>query len=425
MKAPPRFLLPPAARLLAMALALAAMGCAAPYYGETSPSPSSPRIGILKGVILGDRPASGPDIQLVQILHYDRPTETYFGMALRKGDRIITRGASAVITFEGGWEVVLEPESELEILNPSIFVRIGAAIVKKLREIRETLEAQTEYTIAAPEGTLFKIEVRKDTATYKVVEGQLRVSSRYGAWPPVVLGAFDQGTVFGNAPPQLDRLNPGEARKISWEAQWMLDLLKRPPSPPEPEPPVYDSKYYCAKAMAAARNNDEKTAAALAQKALDLYKRDRDLSRSEYADCRKLAAGPAEDDNRSDAPPYSQDSTDYCAKAVEAARRGDTKGAASLAQKALDLNEKDRRLTKTQYADCRKLAAGPAEGRGTKDDRPDTRDSRFYCAQALEAAKRGDPKAASLAQKALDLNRQDRQLSKAEYDACSRLAGPE
>jgi PASTA domain/FecR protein len=208
--------LPAVSRLIAIALSLAATDCA-----------TTSRFATLEGVIKDERPASGRELQLVQIEREGRTKATLVGMPLTKADRIVTAaGVKAVITFEDGWEVTLEPGSELEILNPSIFLRIGSAIVTKLREFRATLQAHTEYTVAAPEGTLFKIEVRGEEVTYKVVEGRLRVSSQSEAWAPVVLGPLEQSTAVGSAPPERAQLDQREADAIRREARRADDILR-------------------------------------------------------------------------------------------------------------------------------------------------------------------------------------------------------
>ncbi len=392
-----RFCLPSAARLLVVALAFTSMGCVT---------------GRLQGVITDDRLAAAPENQLVRIERDGRPTSTRLGMGLKKGDRIITAsGTRAVITFaRGRWKVILEPESEIEIRNPSIFVRIGGAIVKGIGRIRKALKVETEWTLQTPKGTLYKIEVRGDEVTYKVVEGQLLVTSRRGLWEPILLESLDQISIPGSAPPQRDQLDSQEATEIRREALQVLAPLEEPleerqSPPPAPEPAVYDSKYYCTLAIETFQRGSRLEAADLAQKALDLHQQDRRLSESEYDSCRKLAAGTGGAENVS---------SSYCAQAVEAARRGDVKGAADLARKALDLHQQDGRLSESEHDTCRKLAAGTGGAENV---------SSSYCAQAVEAARRGDIKgAADLARKALDLHRQDGRLSESEHDTCRKLA---
>ncbi|HVF59260.1 MAG TPA: hypothetical protein VNJ70_05555 [Thermoanaerobaculia bacterium] len=341
-----QFPLSAASRLLTIAVSLTAAGCA------------TTQVATLEGVIKDERRASGPEIQDVQIKRGEDTPRTRFGMALTKGDRIVTTApdVKAVITFAGGWEVIIEPESELEILNPSIFVRIGGAIVTGLRRVRETLKAQTEYTIAAPEGTLFKIEVRGAEVTYKVVDGRLRVSSRVEDWTAVVLGPLDQGTIVGSAPPERALLDPREADEIRREVRRASALIEGAPDEPPPSPPdlepVDDSEYYCTRAIEAFERGDLEEAASLAQRALGLYAKDRQLTGSDYRRCKEISEELAPDPDHSS----KLDSKYYCAKAIEAARRKDEKGAASLAQQALGLHKQDGRLSKSEYATCRLLA---------------------------------------------------------------------
>lgn len=211
-----RFFLASALRLTVIALSLAATGCA------------TSGLGTLEGVIKDGHRASRREAQLVRIERGGGTAKTKRGMTLMKADRIVTpKDVSVVIKFAGGSKVLVEPESDLEILNPTVFVRQGVVIILKLRKVREGLKAQTKYTLAAPEGTLFKVEVRGEKVTYKVVEGQLRVDSLQNAEPQVVFRAFEQGTVVGpELPGNVLPLDRSEAKKIRETLEAALKVLR-------------------------------------------------------------------------------------------------------------------------------------------------------------------------------------------------------
>jgi CHASE2 domain-containing sensor protein len=185
-------LTPSRAAALALLLALPlAGGCATAGFAR------------LDGVTRDGRIATLDEAQAVTVLRGGETARTEPGMALLKGDRITTGpGTQAVLTFEAGWEVILEPETELEILNPSIFIRFGRAIATALGRVREVLKAQTEFVVAAPETTQYVIDARGDTFSVTVLEGHVRVESKTQAWPPTVYGPSQRGTVVGPARPQ-------------------------------------------------------------------------------------------------------------------------------------------------------------------------------------------------------------------------------
>jgi hypothetical protein len=169
-----------------------------------SPACATASFGRLEGVLKGTQPVSGAELAEVQVLRAGGEETTRAGMPLLKGDRIITgAGVRALVTFpESQTEVLLDPNSELEILNPSVLLRFGRAILSRLREAREEMKARTEYVVAAPEGTLWVMQARRDQVDYAVVRGRVRIESTRQLWPPVVYGELEQGHVSGNAPPE-------------------------------------------------------------------------------------------------------------------------------------------------------------------------------------------------------------------------------
>jgi beta-lactam-binding protein with PASTA domain len=187
-----------------LALWPAVAGCATAGFGR------------LDGVMSGDQLAVGGDLQDVRVIRDGSLTPTRPGMSLLKGDRIATGpDARAVISFAAGWEVIVETESELEILNPTIKMSFGRAIVTAYKKVKEILKAQTEYVVAAPESTQYLIDVRGDDFTLIVLRGRVRLESMTAAWPPAVYGPLDRARTVGPGRPQRGApLSNSEAAQI-------------------------------------------------------------------------------------------------------------------------------------------------------------------------------------------------------------------
>ncbi len=185
----------------------------------------------LESVVLENRLAVGSEIQGVQVTRGDVHLTTRVGMALQKGDSIVTDGAvEAVILFRDEYELILATDTEISILNPSIFMKIGKAVVKlkkkveaSLEELREKFRVETEYVNAGVEGTEFTISVDGENVVSLVVrEGAVKVESRTQSWAPVTYRPRNAGTVRGNQKPTL-RTNVPE-REVSRAFQWARDV---------------------------------------------------------------------------------------------------------------------------------------------------------------------------------------------------------
>jgi beta-lactam-binding protein with PASTA domain len=196
--------------LLSLATVLA-VGCA-----TTTSAPFAQ----LESVVKGNRLASGAEIQGVRVTRADASVTTVTGMGLQKGDRIVTDGTTeAVILFGDAYEVILAPDTDITILNPTIFQRIGRAVVKKLKEIREKFRVETEYVNAGVEHTEFAISVdRASVVSVVVLEGVLTIESRAQSWAPQTIGARQAAVVrSGQLPSRRDRLPQTELdRTFGW-----------------------------------------------------------------------------------------------------------------------------------------------------------------------------------------------------------------
>jgi hypothetical protein len=141
---------------------MASIGCAT----TTNTAPFAQ----LESVVRGNRLATGAELNGVQVTRADAPVATVTGMGLQKGDRIVTDGSTeAVIFFGDAYEVILAPDTDITILNPTIFQKIGKAVVKKLKQVREAFRVETEYVKAGPKGTEFAISVDRASVVSVVV----------------------------------------------------------------------------------------------------------------------------------------------------------------------------------------------------------------------------------------------------------------
>lgn len=185
----------------------------------------------LGDVTVGDRVASQDELGRVQVLRGGQVMATRANMPIQAGDTLRTAaGTRAVLEISGGHQVFLEEETELEILNPSLLLRVGKAFVQSVRgaaeSAREALRVNTEYVVAAPTGTAFLIEVDPDqTVRYVVTEGRVRIAWRartdtaQAPWPSVVYSAGEGGIVRARQPPESNlRFTP---EQIESELAWV------------------------------------------------------------------------------------------------------------------------------------------------------------------------------------------------------------
>jgi len=189
-----------------------AVGCA-----TTTPTPPFAQ---LESVVKGNRLATGAELQGVQVTRADAGVATVPGMGLQKGDRIVTDSTTeAVILFGDAYQVILAADTDITILNPTIFQRIGRAVVKKLKEIREKFRVETEYVNAGVEHTEFAISVdRANVVSVVVLEGEVTIESRAQTWAPQTIGPRQAAVVrSGQLPSRRDRLPQSEIdRTFGW-----------------------------------------------------------------------------------------------------------------------------------------------------------------------------------------------------------------
>lgn len=167
-------------------------------------------IATLKHVTKGSVLATDAELQDVQVTRGERLRETSLGMPLEKGDVIVTRsGTEAVLELPAGYRVFLSADSELEILNPKLYLILGRAFVETLQRVREALKVQTEYTVAGVKGTRFLLTSDADgVVTCTVLEGTVTLESLADppAWPAASYGRNQQVVIARDAAPQPTRV---------------------------------------------------------------------------------------------------------------------------------------------------------------------------------------------------------------------------
>jgi hypothetical protein len=176
-----------------------------------------PPFARLDGILVENRPALPEEFGRLQVIRAGDTLAGSPGMGIVKGDTIMTaRDGVAVVTLEAGWQIIFEPGTVAKIENPSIFVKIGKLIIKKVKEVTEPLTVNNEFVSAGVEGTEFVFEVTSDnTVRISVLEGRVVVHSRQAGWAATAYEAGEAGMIAARAAPSLRRrLDPAEVRAI-------------------------------------------------------------------------------------------------------------------------------------------------------------------------------------------------------------------
>jgi len=176
-----------------------------------------PAFAKLDDILVDDRAALPEEFGRVKITRAGATLDGAPGMAILKGDTVTTAADGvAVVTLAAGWEVIFEPGTIANIENPSIFVKWGKLIIKKLQEVKEALTVNNEFVSAGAEGTIFVFEVTRDKeVNISVVEGSVVVNSRAARWEAVTYRAGDGGMIrAGVRPSAVLRLDTQSVRAI-------------------------------------------------------------------------------------------------------------------------------------------------------------------------------------------------------------------
>lgn len=191
------------------AASIVALGCATPY-------------AKVDGLLVDARPAPvvpAAEIPRVTVIHGGTPRVAAVQQSVVNGDRVVTAPrASAILTVQPGYEVIVEPGTDVRIEDRSMVVQIGRLILKRLKKTKQKLQVRSEFASAGVEGTHFVFEVLPDAQVHiATLDGVVRVTPRQGTWPAVTYRAGDEGFIRRGAPPE--RVRPIDRRA----AQLILD----------------------------------------------------------------------------------------------------------------------------------------------------------------------------------------------------------
>jgi hypothetical protein len=161
------------------------------------------------------RAVRGDESGRIAVTRGSAPQPGRRGMSILKGDGLATtEDGVALLVLAGGYEVVLERSTDLTIENPSIFVRTGRLIVRKIRRIREALTVRTELGAAVVEGTEFVFEVHPSRqVTIAVLEGGIRVYPRAARWTDTTAYVAGEQVTFDSL--QIRKLAPLSAAEVA------------------------------------------------------------------------------------------------------------------------------------------------------------------------------------------------------------------
>jgi ferric-dicitrate binding protein FerR (iron transport regulator) len=134
------------------------------------------------------------------------------GTLLQPGDEITTgKRTTAFVEFQKASEIVMMPETHVEIENPTIRIWFGRIIAG----IRAKFRVKTKYVTAGAEGTKFTMSVGKDgETTVKMIVGRIKLTSNENRWPSVSLGPGEQARIWSGQEPQIERISPQEYEQI-------------------------------------------------------------------------------------------------------------------------------------------------------------------------------------------------------------------
>jgi hypothetical protein len=123
------------------------------------------------------------------------------------GDRVVTTPrASAVLTIKAGYEVIVEPGTDVRVEEGSMTVHFGRLLLKRLKRVKQKLQVTSDFASAGVEGTQFLFEVLANQQVHvATLDGAVTVSPRQGKWPPVTYRAGEEGFIRGDAAPERPR----------------------------------------------------------------------------------------------------------------------------------------------------------------------------------------------------------------------------
>jgi hypothetical protein len=204
-----------APRVMLFALAASSSACAGLQRLNT------PAFARLESAVVDDRYAASLTSANVRVVRGGSVVAPSLAMRLLKGDSIATsRTARVVVIFAAGYEVTLDTSTAIYIENPSIFLRIGQAFIRKLVGNRDTekLDTHTPQATLHDRGTEYLVTVGGQGTDVSVVSGAVEATSRDGRWSGVTYTARQQGRIdTQRGPLPMQRLTEGQLQsRLAW-----------------------------------------------------------------------------------------------------------------------------------------------------------------------------------------------------------------
>ena len=161
----------------------------------------TPAFARLESAVVDDRYAGSPARANVRVVRGNTVVSPSVAMRLLKGDSITTsRSTRVVVIFGAGYEVTLDTSTAIYIENPSIFLRIGQAFIRKLVGTRANpdtakLDTHTPQVTLHDAGTEYLVTVSGQATDVRVVSGSVAATSRDGRWSGVTYTAGQHGRI--------------------------------------------------------------------------------------------------------------------------------------------------------------------------------------------------------------------------------------
>ncbi|MCP5154342.1 MAG: hypothetical protein H6983_09270 [Ectothiorhodospiraceae bacterium] len=155
-----------------------------------SPATAQPPLRYtMEQAVVAGRPATAADFADILVVCGSQARSGAPGLELAPGCLMETGRDTVVATIDGdGAEIIAEPRSQVDFLPDAIRVVAGRVFVK----IREALgwrqfEVDTIFARAAPDMTMFEVEIRDDAAVFRQFEGRVRVTGEGSTRGTVVI----------------------------------------------------------------------------------------------------------------------------------------------------------------------------------------------------------------------------------------------
>jgi hypothetical protein len=184
-------------------------------------SSATPVFARLESAVVQDQYAGSPQSANIRIVRGESVVAPSISMRLQKGDSIITSSTSrAVVTFAAGYAVTLDTSTAIHIENPSIFLRIGRAFIRKIRGAPDTLTTRTPQAVLHDAGTEFLVTVTASETSVQVAEGAVDAESHDGTYPTIRYRAMEHGVISSRGAQRMPTLTREELNtQLAWVRQ--------------------------------------------------------------------------------------------------------------------------------------------------------------------------------------------------------------